>query len=399
MVHSNLKRLNYSNFRWFIGVYPNDPATLRIARELQQRYPEKLRVVVTDRDGPTSKAHCLNCILQVLESDVAKAERDGEGWIPHYIGIHDAEDVLHPDALKAINGQASNLDFIQLPIFSLPGPLSSWVAGTYMDEFAEIHLREIPVRQALGMPIPSAGVGTFFSWSILSLMNRRFHYCFDEGNLTEDYEISLRIARLGGKQKFLLARDQRGSIVATREYFPDSLGRSIRQKTRWTTGIALQTMARWGDFGVRGAFSLQNVLTGYALWRDRKSLMANPTVLSAWLLMALAVFASLLYPALASKQGHPYLETLLAVNMGLFAFRLFQRARFCRELYGSAAGILAIPRIAVSTFINGLACMSALGSYMAAGVGKRERKIEWAKTDHRFPTLEEIEGRRIAANE
>jgi adsorption protein B len=388
MVTTNLSRIRYNNYKWFIGVYPNDVETCEIAACLQNRYPDNVVVVITDRPGPTSKAHCLNCILSHISENAGRLRG---GWQPAYLAIHDAEDVIHPDCFTAINGQSIDLDFIQVPIFSLPVPVTKWVAGTYLDEFAEIHLKEIPVRQVLNMPIPSAGVGTFFSWRVLNLMGRRFGYWFDEGNLTEDYEISLRIARIGGKQRFLLMLDERAEIVATREYFPEELGRSIRQKTRWTTGIGLQTSAKWGNFGIfAGRFSLKNAATAYALWRDRKAIWANPSVLAAWLLMALTcVVHTNLFSASAFSHLQ-LLRSLFIVNMALFTIRLYQRARFSEMIYGRAHGALAIPRVLLSTVINGAACLRALRQYYLAAASKLQTKIVWDKTDHKFPDLATI---------
>ncbi len=393
MVKTNLARIKYKNYKWFIGVYPNDLETLTIARDLEKRYPEKVIVVVTDRAGPTSKAHCLNCIMRVIQGMTAVATNEGSGWIPHYIAIHDAEDVIHPEAFTAINAQSADLDFIQLPIFSLPVPVREWVSGTYLDEFAEIHLREIPVRKALTMPIPSAGVGTFFSHRILMQMGKRFGYWFDEGNLTEDYEISLRIARLGGRQDFLLYLDQENDFVATREYFPSELGRSIRQKTRWTTGIGLQTMAKWGSYGSFSGnfFKNKNWLTAYALFRDRKALWANPSVMLAWFLIAISTLALFARSSAFQLSHTNLLMALIILNTCLFAFRLFQRARFCAQVYGPAHGILSVPRVLLSGVINGSACMKALHQFFFARMKNSESKIEWDKTDHRFPVIETAE--------
>ena len=391
MVTTNLARIAYENYKWFIGVYPNDVDTLNIAKKLEQQYPDKIIVVITDRPGPTTKAHCLNCIMRVIQGLSQKAVENDEGWIPHYVAIHDAEDVIHPDAFTAISAQSDDLDFIQVPIFSLPVPASEWVSGTYLDEFAEIHLREIPVRKVLKMPIPSAGVGTFFSLGILLSMGKRFGYWFDEGNLTEDYEISIRIARLNGKQDFLLLFDENSQIVATREYFPRELGRSIRQKTRWTTGIGLQTMAKWKFYGAwsQGVFKYRNWITAYAIARDRKTLWANPTVMAAWFLILIFVVGiSAFGRGDWQNFNHPNLMlSFVLVNMGFLCIRLFQRARFCGQIYGTHQGFLSVPRVLLSTYINGVACYKALYGYCLAKRQKKDTKIVWDKTDHRFPTL------------
>lgn len=371
MVNTNLRRIQYQNYRWYIGVYPNDSKTLSIAESLAKRFPDRVSVVVTDRPGPTSKAHCLNCILKRVKE---------EAWNPVYLAIHDAEDVIHPDAFTAVNARSSGLDFIQVPIFSLPVPAWDWISGTYLDEFAEIHLKELPVRRKLGMPIPSAGVGTFFSAAILEKMEQHFGYVFDEGNLTEDYEISLRIARSGGRQEFLLIRDEEGSIVATREYFPHQMRRSIRQKTRWTTGIALQTTAKWKTLGVfsGGIWKRRNLTTAYGLFRDRKSLWANPTVLAAW--------AILPWEWVQSGKVSGAL-VLFQLNLLLFGVRMVQRVRFCTDLYGWRHGALSIPRVLVSNLINSTACVRAIHEYLNRKNRNTGAPMQWDKTDHRFPDL------------
>jgi adsorption protein B len=388
MVRTNLKRLRYRNYRFFVGVYPNDIETLTIAKALEVKYPTLVTVVVTDRPGPTSKAHCLNNILRVIEESTSVAKRDGQGWIPRWVAIHDAEDVIHPLALTAINAQASTTDFIQVPIFSLPVPLHAWVAGTYLDEFAEIHLKEIPVREALGMPVPSAGVGTFFSWRIMEQVGHRFGYWFDENNLTEDYEISLRMARLGAQQQFLLIRDEGGEIVATREYFPDVLGRSVRQKTRWTTGIGLQTWSRWNWFGMRVP-NLREIPAAYALWRDRKSLWSNPVSVLGWLV--LFVTGILVYGygyILPGYWGHSLMVRIFAMNVAMLGLRLVQRARFSSVVYGPLHGILSLPRLILSTFINAMASLLAIRNYTISVIARQGQKpIRWDKTDHKFPEL------------
>ena len=391
MVKTNLARVDYHNYMWFIGVYPNDIETLSIAKKLERQYPDKVVVVITDRPGPTSKAHCLNCIMQVIQGMSREGILEDGGWIPHYVAIHDAEDVIHPDAFTAINAQSPDLDFIQLPIFSLPVPASEWVSGTYLDEFAEIHLREIPVRKVLKMPIPSAGVGTFFSLEILLRLGKRFGYWFDEENLTEDYEISIRIARLNGKQEFLLIFDENAEIVATREYFPRELGHSIRQKTRWTTGIGLQTMAKWKFYGTwsQGIFQYRNWVTAYAIARDRKALWANPTVMGAWFLI---LFSAMITFSLAGRAKNHFefphlMAAFVVINMVFFGIRILQRARFCAQVYGKRQGLLSFPRVFISTYINSIACFRALYNYVAAKQRHRETRIAWDKTEHRFPTL------------
>lgn len=117
MVKTNLKRIKYQNFHWFIGVYPNDEKTLSIALRMQELYPEKITVVINSKPGPTSKAQCLNEILRVMTQGIETAIKKGDvPWIPRFVAIHDAEDVIHPLSFTAINAQDDTVDFIQVPI-------------------------------------------------------------------------------------------------------------------------------------------------------------------------------------------------------------------------------------------------------------------------------------------
>ena len=391
MVKTNVRRLKYQNYHWFIGVYPNDEKTLSIALRMQDLYPEKITVVVNTLPGPTSKAQCLNEILRVMTSGIERAlAKKEEPWIPRFVAIHDAEDVIHPLSFKAINAQKRDVDFIQVPIFSLPVPTNKWVAGTYLDEFADVHLREVPVREKLKMPIPSAGVGTFFSFSILKLMGMKFGHWFDEGNLTEDYEVSMKIARMGGKQMFLLVRDPAGEVVATREYFPTDFGRSIRQKTRWTTGIALQTMMTWGSYG-KNPKSLKSLMARYGIWRDRKALWANPIIFLSWTVFVVCLSMHLINPQwMSSLAGNQLLLNLMIANLILFGLRLIQRVRFTATLYGLKHGLLTFPRLILGGIINGSAAFRAITQFGEASKDSKTDQMVWDKTDHAFPDEETL---------
>lgn len=68
MVETNLRQLEYRNFSFFLGVYPNDAPTIAAARSLSLRHPN-VHVVVCSRPGPTSKADCLNHIYGRIEVD------------------------------------------------------------------------------------------------------------------------------------------------------------------------------------------------------------------------------------------------------------------------------------------------------------------------------------------
>ena len=79
------------------------------------------------------------------------------------IVMHDSEDLIHPLELKLFNKLVDIYDFVQLPDYSFSRPIGSLISGLYMDEFAEMHTKDLEVRQRLSGVIPCAGVSACFS--------------------------------------------------------------------------------------------------------------------------------------------------------------------------------------------------------------------------------------------
>ncbi len=262
MVEHNIATQKYSNFDFFIGAYPNDPPTLAAVREVVRRFPNA-HLAVCPHDGPTSKADCLNWIYQRML--LFEEEHDARFEM---VLTHDAEDLVHPEALRWVNYYAQWNEMVQIPVLALPTRPLELTHGVYCDEFAEFQFKDMPSRAQLGGFVPSNGVGTGFSRRALARLAATHTNCiFEPRCLTEDYENGFRIHRLGMPQKFVPIHRHNGSFVATREYFPRSFRKAVRQRTRWVTGIALQS---WEMHGWRD--TLKQL---YWFWRDRKSLIGN----------------------------------------------------------------------------------------------------------------------------
>src|SRR6266480_74683 len=70
MVEGNLARIRVPEVSFFLGVYPNDAGTLRVAQELELKHPGRVRVIVNRLAGPTSKGQMLNeMFAQVFTTD------------------------------------------------------------------------------------------------------------------------------------------------------------------------------------------------------------------------------------------------------------------------------------------------------------------------------------------
>lgn len=359
--------LDHPHWRAFVGVYPNDPATR--AAVLAVGDP-RVTLVTTRRPGPTTKADCLNHLWRAMRLTEA-----GEARFTAVV-LHDAEDVVHPRELRVFDAALRDAALAQLPVLPLPDPRSTWIAGHYLDEFAEAHAKDMTVRARLGVAIPSAGVATAVRRDVLERLDADAP--FDASSLTEDYELGHRLHRLGLRARFVRA-EVAGELVQTREFFPATLDDAVRQKSRWLLGIALNGWDRLGWHG--------GPVDRWMLLRDRKGLYTAGVTLLAYALMALMLALA----GLAAVAGTPRpvadapaaLRLLLAANTALLAWRLLLRAGFTTQAAGLAEGLRSVPRAFVGNAINALAAARAVRRYRA--MRATGAAPAWDKTAHRFP--------------
>lgn len=152
-----VRNLNYTNYRFFVGVYPNDPETLRVVQEISRKEP-RIIPCVNNLNGPTTKADNLNTLYAgLLEYEKHYGEFD-------VILVHDAEDFIHPNSLKLYNFLIGYKGYhaIQIPVIPIKSKLGKLFHRTYCDAFAEVHTKDMIVRQAMGTFIPFAGTGMGF---------------------------------------------------------------------------------------------------------------------------------------------------------------------------------------------------------------------------------------------
>jgi adsorption protein B len=239
MVRHNVAAIRYQNYDFFLGVYPNDGPTVEVTQGLAPKL-KNVHVAECAHPGPTSKADCLNWIYRRMREYEATADTYFDTVV-----IHDAEDLIHPEALALINCERRRYDMVQVPVLPLPTPALELTHGIYCDDFSEYQSIDMRARQITGSFIPSNGVGTGYSRKILDSMARnRRNVVFDPESLTEDYDSGIHIHALGFTQTFCPLRESGASYLATREYFPRRFGAAVRQRTRWVMGNALQSWER-----------------------------------------------------------------------------------------------------------------------------------------------------------
>ncbi len=357
------------DLRLYVGVYRNDPATLEAAAR-GANGDARVRIVVHDRAGPSTKADCLNRLYKAMQQDELR-----EGRQARMVLLHDAEDMVDAAALALLDRAIGSAHFVQLPVLPMPQKGSRWIGSHYCEEFAEAHGKAMVVRNALGASLPAAGVGCAFERRMLSDIARKAgsDAPFDEESLTEDYELGVKVASLGGKSRFLRVRGEDGQLIATRAYFPTHLGHAVRQKARWMHGIALQGWDRLGWTGGPGEWWMR--------LRDRRGPLSALVLFAGYMLMVLALVIAGLnfagYPIPWQPSG--LLLTLLAFNVASFAWRGFMRFAFTRAEYGWREGLRAVLRIPVANVISIMAGYRALFAYAKT---LRGAAVQWEKTAH-----------------
>lgn len=382
MLRATLVRFEHPDWRLYVGAYPNDRATIDAIVDVAAE-DARVRLVRTDRPGPTTKADCLNALWRA-----ASADGVDEGRPFTAIVLHDAEDVVHPGELRVYDRMLRFADAVQLPVLPLPDPASRWVSGHYIDEFSEAHGRQMPVRAALRAGLPLAGVGCAISSAMLDrIAAARGGVPFDETSLTEDYELGLTVRALGGRGLFMRVLETPGGPpVAVRAFFPATLGSAIRQKSRWITGI---TLTGWDRIGWQRGAGVQD---HWMRMRDRRTILAIPVLMLAYLALLLWATSGAAHAILGGAPSIPDdpLHWLVGANAALLLWRVVVRAVLVAQNYGRREAVRSVPRLLVGNYIALLAARRALVRYLKS---LRGSPLVWDKTAHHFPTAAELAGR------
>ncbi|VVO33225.1 hypothetical protein PS858_01583 [Pseudomonas fluorescens] len=396
MIENMVSTLDYQNYVVFVGTYINDQRTIDEVERMRRRYKQLHRVEVPHA-GPTCKADCLNWVIQAIF-----LHEKTHGMTFAGVVLHDSEDVLHPMELRLFNYLLPRKDMIQLPVVSLERNWYEWVAGTYMDDFAEWHGKDLVVRESMTDTVPSAGVGTCFSHRALRVLaGETQNQPFNTDSLTEDYDVGARLAKVGMNAIFVrfpvqfrvlrkswFRKPYESTLempLCVREFFPDTFRTAFRQKARWTLGIGLQG---WEQMGWNGSLANR-----YLLFRDRKGLVTAFVSIIAYVILVQLLGLIILrqsglwdvsFPTPFETSG--VIQYLLLANGIALAWRIAHRCYFTTVLYGWQHGLLSIPRMVVGNFVNFMAASRAWRMFLVGKV--LNRKLVWDKTMHDFPSTD-----------
>ena len=373
MLAAAVARFDHDDYRIYVGLYPNDRATIDAAARVAAG-DSRIQLVIGPRDGPTTKADCLNVLWHALLRD---DERRGQAT--KAVVLHDAEDVVHPAELRVFDTLIEGRAVVQLPVLPLVKRSARLVSGHYADEFSEAHLKSMVVRTALGAAMPLAGTGCAIATAMLARIAReRGGEPFDATSLTEDYELGLRIAELGGPGLFARVADGTGGVVAGRAYFPDTIPAATRQKARWMTGIAL---AGWDRTGWAAPRALGD---HWMRMRDRRAPLAVLVLAVAYVaVLAWGARAVLHWSLDVPMPSDRLADWLIGATTALLVWRLAMRMACTRRCYDWREAYWSLPRFFVGNFVALVAAPRALVRYVAM---LRGGAPVWDKTRHEFPT-------------
>lgn len=156
MLLHNSNSIDYNHYKIFVGLYPNDPETVKEVKNAAKINPH-IVPVIGGHEGPSNKAMNLNHVYEFIMNYEIRHQMCFDIFV-----FHDSEDIIHPRSFLLYNYLIPRKDMIQIPVFPLEVPYYYFTHWLYADEFTENHTKDIIVREAIHGHVPSAGVGTAF---------------------------------------------------------------------------------------------------------------------------------------------------------------------------------------------------------------------------------------------
>ncbi len=393
-----------SMYHLFVGVYPNDPETIEAVEEVTRVFPN-VHMIINCKKGPTTKAQNINHMIRRIK----EYEKDN-GISFASLTVHDSEDVIHTYELLATNYLIDNHDALQFPVFPImkmpkfSNFFKQLTTATYADEFAENHYISMVERRNMNAFVPCAGTG--FAISMKRIREFGNGDVLPSESLTEDYLLSLSMFKKGISFTYVLNRlprvmangKVRKDYITTRSLFPHTFKAAVKQKTRWTYGITMQSIS------IKDVFTKQKISFAgrYSFYKDLKAKLINLVPIlgySVSFYCILTMIFSDLPPIYTNDSATYYMSMIVFAIMIL---RQVFRGYALYHVYGMRSvffGCLLPPllpiRLIYGNIINLTATIRAFRMKLfgdnstkktKAVKQKTEKKksVSWSKTDHEF---------------
>jgi cellulose synthase/poly-beta-1,6-N-acetylglucosamine synthase-like glycosyltransferase len=269
----NLRAIDWPGDRLdiLLLIEEDDAATLSAAEAA--RFPAGTRCLTVPPGLPLTKPRALNYGLACAQGE--------------YVAVYDAEDRPHPRQLKSAysrfcEGPAS-LKCVQAPLVASNGE-AGWLPAQWTLEYGVQFGLHVPALASLDLPVMLGGTSNHFRRADLLEGGG-----WDAWNVTEDADLGLRIARLGGTTATIAER--------THETAPERSTVWLNQRSRWIKGY-IQTWLVCMRAPVRLVLEL-----GFLRWLSLQLTLVG-TILSAFLYgpMSLMILLGMIFPRFAN---HP----------------------------------------------------------------------------------------------
>lgn len=207
-----------------------------------------VEVLVVPPGGPQTKPRALNAGLIAARGE--------------FVTVFDAEDRPDPKQLRvavdAFRRGRPDLACVQARL-AMDNLGDGWIARQFAIEYAALFDVALPALSTLGLPIALGGTSNHFRAGALRAIGG-----WDAGNVTEDADLGLRLARLGYRTETI---DSVTWEEATASVWP-----WIKQRTRWMKGYMVTAIVHGrrpadlaASLGLFGFLASQLLIGGVAL--------------------------------------------------------------------------------------------------------------------------------------
>jgi cellulose synthase/poly-beta-1,6-N-acetylglucosamine synthase-like glycosyltransferase len=320
----------------------DDPDTYRVAQDVADRRPDRVRVVI-DNHWPKNKPKALNTALGYCSGAI--------------VGVFDAEDEVSPALLRHVDTcfQVTRADVVQGGVQLMNFRSSWWALRNVLEYFFWFHSRlHFHARQGF---IPLGGNTVFVRRAVLREIGG-----WDPECLAEDCDLGVRLSTRGARIE--VAYDP---ALVTKEETPATLMSLFKQRTRWNQGF-LQVL-RKGDWR-RLPTLRQRLLARYTL-----SMPFLQAIAGVMIPMSLITMITLRAPVLlVLLSWAPLIPALMTVAVEAAGMQ-----EFCRAYYGIRPGARDYLRLVLGTLVYQVVlCAAAARAVARELVGRRS----WEKTAH-----------------
>ncbi|MEZ5810201.1 MAG: glycosyltransferase [Rhizobiaceae bacterium] len=327
----------------------DDEETLAAVRA--QKLRANVEILTVPRLGPRTKPKALSYAMPAVSGE--------------FVTVYDAEDIPHPaqllEAWRAFSRGDDCLACVQAPL-CVRNVQANLLTRLFAFEYAALFRGLLPMLARKRLFFPLGGTSNHFRVSALRRIG-----AWDPFNVTEDADLSVRLARFGYRLDMI--------TCPTFEDAPDRLGIWMRQRTRWFKGW-MQTFLVHSRNPV--AVSRQMGAGSYLV---SQILLFGIIVSSLAYIFIVAVIASIAYKYSHTGNLTPFDYTLLLVDtanvlLGLSAFLLLGwKTLLTLERKGFWKVVLATPFYWL---------IMSLTAWRAAWQLYRQPFL-WEKTPHRRP--------------